>query len=267
MKKSKTIVQLPLLLSLAVFLFAIFYVISNKSVVNPAVSVHADDITPTPSPTSTPKTLTFRTSISANGVFSGQGVRVTLPSIIQSDDLLIAVAGTNGPKSSWSTPAGWTQGANSNATDTQAIAWWWKVADGTEGGSTITLKSSRYADGGVVVNVYHGQAADPIAGVSNFTTTDNFGNGHVFSANVSGVTTDSTVSAVPLIFASWQPNATTVTWPNGFAFESAADDRYSFVGVGESLSSLTDTNFPGYTFSFSKGEAVVQALQVLVRVQ
>lgn len=267
MKKRKSILQFSQLLPVAILLFSIFYLIGNKLFVNPAVSVHADDTTPTASPTTTAKTLTFRTSVSAQGIFNGQGMRVTLPSTIQSGDLLVAVAGTNGPKSFWSGPAGWTQGTNSNATDTQAITWWWKVADGSEGGSQAVFKSSRYADGGIVVNVYAGEAADPIAGVSRFTTTDNFGNGHVFTANVSGITTDNTVTAVPLIFASWQPNATTVTWPVNVTFESAADDGYSYVGVGEVLSSLTDTQFPGSTLSFSTGEAVVQTLQVLIKLR
>jgi len=225
---------------------------------------YADDPTPT---VAVQKSLTYRGSVNASGLFNGAGLSLTLPNTIQPGDLLIAVAGTNGPVSSWVAPTGWTQGQNSGSSDAEGLTWWWKIADGTEAGTSITLQSSSYADGGAVVNVYAGEAANAIAGVSSLTTNDNFGNGHVTSANVGSVSLDNTVTAVPLILASWQPNMTTVSFPEGFGFESAADDGYSFVAVGEAYSSLTTNNFPGYSVSFFPGQAVVQTLQVLVNVQ
>lgn len=261
-KKTDLVIFAPLLLAV-IFLLATVFVSDNKAIFGNSTKVYADTAaTPSASPT-----VTYRGSTSANGVFSGTGLAITLPTNIQTGDLLIAVAGTNGAKSSWSTPTGWTQGANTNSTDTQGITWWWKVADGSEAGSRVAFRSSKYADGGVVVNVYAGANANPIAGVSNFTTTDNYGNGFVNAANVAGVSLNTSVTAVPLIFVSWQPDASTVTWPAGFAFESTASDGFSTVAVAESLSSMTSDTFPGYTLPISPVEAVVQTLQVLIKVQ
>lgn len=238
------------------------------SIIGQNLSVHADvSSTPTPTPTvSTGKTLTFRASAQANGIFS-DGVAVTLPSNIHSGDLLIAVAGTNGPQTSWYTPAGWTYGTNSNIRDTQGLSWWWKIADGTEAGKTIIFRSSRWEDGAVAVNVYEGQVANPIAGVSKLTTTDNDGVGIVTSAPVAGVSLSSTITAVPLLFVSWQEDASTITWPAGFGFESTASDGFATVDVAERLQSMTTDNFQGYTLLLSPAQAIVQTLQVLIRVQ
>lgn len=267
MKRKIKNTQLALLILSAILIVTSSSLATNKLFTGSALA----DVSVTPSvtttPTTTQKTLTYRTSTSASGEFNGTGLSVKLPSSIQTGDLLIAVAGTNGPKASWSIPSGWTLGTNSNSTDTQGITWWWKVADGSDAGKTILLKSSKYADGGVVVNVYSGQASNPIAGVSQFTTTDNYGNGYVSSANVSGVSVGDATAAVPLIFVSWQPNAATITWPSEFAFESTASDGYSSVAVAENLSSQTSSSFSGYSLPISPVEAVVQTLQVLVRIE
>lgn len=253
------------ILSLSVILFIETLTITNTRFAS--VRAHADTVnTPTPT-TAVEKSLTFIGSTKASGVFSGAGLSVALPENIQTGDLLIAVAGTNGPKSAWSVPTGWTLGVNSDSTDTQGITWWWKMANGNEAGTQVVFRSSKYADGGAVVNVYHGQAVSPIAGVSAFTTSDNFGNGFVTSANISGVTLGSEEAAVPLIFASWQESNAAIGWPSGFAFESTASDGFSTIAVAEKLTSLTTTTFPGYTLPISPAQAVVQTLQVLIRVQ
>lgn len=243
-----------------------FFLAGNSSILGSKTIAHADKSTKSSTTTST-KTLTFRTSTQANGLFNGAGLTVPLSSDIYRGDLLIAVAGTNGNVSSWTTPAGWTPGTDTSSPNAQGLMWWWKIADGSEAGSTITLQSSSYADGGAVVNVYEGQAANPIVAVSSLTTSDNYGVGHVTSAGVAGISLDNSITAVPLILASWQPYYSNITSPSGFSFNSTATDGYSYVGVWESYFGQTTNNFPGYTLSFSTGEAVVQALQVLVNVQ
>lgn len=264
MKKPINSFELLLFILATIILLSSIYITESTSFLGQKTSVYANTVAAS---NIAQKTLTYRGSTSANGVFSGSGLSVTLPSNIQAGDLLVAIAGTNGPISSWSTPKGWTRGTNSNTTDTQGLTWWWKIADGSETGSTIRMKSSKYADGGVVVNVYQGATADPIAGVSTFATTDNYGNGYVTSAGVSGMTLGTAVTAVPLIFVSWQPNAATISWPAGFAFESTASDGYATVAVAESLSSITSKIFPGYSLPIVPAQAVVQTLQVLIRVQ
>lgn len=255
-------------------MFVAQYILSagqNKNAQAHAISPtpKTSSLTPTPTSTITPapqKTLTFRTSASGNGIFS-DGVSVTLPTNIQAGDLLIAVAGTNGPKTSWYTPAGWTFGTNSNSIDTQGLFWWWKVADGSEAGQTVTFKSAQWEDGGVAVNVYQGQGAgNPIAGVGRLTKTDNDGVGNVIAAPVAGVSLGSPVNAVSLLFATWQETPATFAWPTGFGFESTASDGFASVDIAEALYSNTSDNFPGYTLSLSPAQAVVQTLQVLITV-
>lgn len=119
-----------------------------------------------------------------------------------------------------------------------------KVADGTEAGTTVAFKSNKYADGGIVVNVYEGQVKNPIAGVSQLITTDNDGNGNVISVPVAGITTGPFVNVVPLLFVSWQETPAAIYWPTGFGFESYVSDGYASIAVSERFSSLLGNSFP-----------------------
>jgi chitinase len=226
--------------------------------------------TNTPIPTSISSgmgTLTFITNVTANGNFGGSGLSLTLPKNIQPEQLLIAVAGTNGQPASWTTPRGWNLGSGSGTKSRQALYYWWKVATGTESGTKVTFKTNKYADGGVVVAVYNGATTNPIAGASSIATNDNNGDGNVQTAAVNGISLNSAATVVPLIIASWQPNASNITWPSGYIFEATATDGYSFVDLAESSNARTTNTLPSQTLNFATPEAVIQTLQLAIRVR
>jgi Abnormal spindle-like microcephaly-assoc'd, ASPM-SPD-2-Hydin len=201
-------------------------------------------------------------STTANGNF-GAGVSLQIPSV-QAGDLLIAVAGTNGSPSSWTTPTGWNVGASSVPPDDQGLNWWWKIASGSESGTTLTLKSSSYADGGGVALAYRGASATPIEAVSALATNDNNSNGNVTSAQFNRVSWSASASVVNLLLMSWQPVNATVTWPTGYALQATANDSYSYVTVGANLTSQTVSSLSAQTATLSGSEAVVPTLQIAI---
>ena len=222
--------------------------------------------TATTAPTQQPGTgsLTFIKSASAKGNF-GAGISITIPASVQAGDLLIAAAGTNGTPATWRTPRGWNKGAGSGTTQSQGLHWFWKVANGTEGGTKVQLKSSSYADGGGIVAVYRGASGSgPIAGVSSLKTNDNGGSFQVTSATVNGISLSNTTNVVPLILTSWQPSDATVSWPADFIAEASATDGYGHVAIGESLSSLNTSSVNAQTLNFSTAQSVMQTLQIAV---
>jgi hypothetical protein len=184
----------------------------------------------------------------------------------QSGDLLIAVAGTNGAPSSWTTPAGWNVGANSAHPSGQGLNWWWKVANGSEGGTNLTLKSSSYADGGGVVLDYRGTAASPIAAVGSLATNDNGGVGNVTKPTFNGASWSASTKVVNLLLMSWQPSATSVGWPSGFSQQATANDGFGFVAVGANLAPQSTTSLASRTAALSVAEDIVPTLQLAVAV-
>ncbi|HZR39500.1 MAG TPA: choice-of-anchor D domain-containing protein [Ktedonobacteraceae bacterium] len=203
-------------------------------------------------------------SATANGDFGG-GVDIKIPSV-QAGDLLIAVAGTNGSPSSWTTPTGWNVGAGAGQPDGQGLNWWWKIASGSESGTTLTLKASSFADGGGVVLVYRGAAATPIEAVSALGTNDNGGNGDVTSAQFNAVSWNSSASVVSLLLMSWQPVNATVNWPAGYTLQATDNDGYSSVMVGANLTAQTASSLGAQTATLSVSQAVVPTLQIAVLV-
>ena len=199
---------------------------------------------------------------SANGNFGG-GVNIKIPTV-QAGDLLIAVAGTNGSPASWTTPTGWNAGANGGHPDGQGLNWWWKIAAGTESGTTLTLKSASWADGGGVVLDYRGAAAPPIQGVSALATNDNGGNGNVTSAQFNGVSWSGSAPVVSLLLMSWQPINATVNWPADYTLQATANDGYGFVTVGANLTLQTVTSLSVQTATLSASQAVVPTLQIAI---
>ena len=204
-------------------------------------------------------------STSANGNF-GAGVRLTIPATTQAGDLLIAVAGTNGSPSSWTTPTGWTAGAGSGHPDGQGLNWWWKIATSADAGATVTLKASSYADGGGVILDYRGASATPIQAVSAMTTNDNFGDGRVTSAQFAGASWSGSANVVSLLLMSWQPANATVTWPTGYSLQATANDGYGFVTVGANLTTQSVSSLPAQVATLSASQAVVPTLQLAIRV-
>lgn len=205
-------------------------------------------------------------STTANGNF-GAGVNLKIPSV-QVGDLLIAVAGTNGSPSTWTTPTGWNAGASAGAgnPDNQGLNWWWKIASGSESGTTLTLKSSSYADGGGVVLDYRGASVTPIQAVSALVTNDNNSNGNVTSAQFNGVSWSTSANVVSLLLMSWQSANATVTWPTGYSLQATANDTYSYVTVGANLTPQTVGNLSAQTTTLSVSEAVVPTLQIAILV-
>ena len=203
-------------------------------------------------------------SSTANGNF-GAGVKIKVPTV-QAGDLLIAVAGTNGSPNTWTTPSGWTAGSGSGQPDGQGLNWWWKIATGTDSGTTVTLKSSSYADGGGVILDYRGAAASPILAVSSLTTNDNGGNGNVTSVQFGGVSWSGSDSVASLLLMSWQPASTAVTWPTGYTAEATATDGYGYVAVGADLASQETGSLSAQSVHLSTSQAVVPALQIAVLV-
>jgi hypothetical protein len=203
-------------------------------------------------------------SSSANGNF-GAGVKINVPTV-QAGDLLIAVAGTNGSPKTWTTPTGWTAGSGSGQPDGQGLNWWWKVATSTDSGTTVTLKSSSYADGGGVILDYRGAAASPILAVSTLTTNDNGQTGNVTSVQFGAVSWSGSDSVASLLLMSWQPASATVTWPAGYAAEATATDGYGYVAVGADLSSQQTSSLSAESARLSTSQAVVPALQIAVLV-
>ena len=209
--------------------------------------------------------VTMIGSASANGNF-GAGVRLTIPATTQAGDLLIAVAGTNGSPSSWTTPTGWTAGTGGGHPDGQGLNWWWKIATSVDAGATVTLKASAYADGGGVVLDYRGASATPIQAVSALTTNDNFGNGRVTSAQFAGASWSGSANVVSLLLMSWQPANATVTWPTGYSLQATANDGYGFVTVGANLTTQSVSSLPAQVATLSASQAVVPTLQLAIRV-
>jgi Glycosyl hydrolases family 39 len=221
--------------------------------------------TPTPTPGGTSQSgLTFIGQSSAQGNF-GSGIKVKVPAD-QSGDLLVAVAGTNGSPSSWTAPAGWNVGAGSAHPRGQGLNWWWKTANGLEGGTNVTLKSSAWADGGAVILDYRGATANPIVAVSSMTTNDNGGVGKVTTPAWSGVSWPTSTKVVSLMLASWQASASTVTWPTGYALNATSNDGFDYVTVGANLTSQMTTSLGSRTAKLSAAEDVVPALQLAVAV-
>ena len=233
--------------------------------------------TPTPTLTLTPKpqdpiqtpgtgSLTFINSADAKGNFGG-GVSITIPAGVQPGDLLIAAAGTNGTPAAWTTPTGWNKGAGSGTTQSQGLNWFWKIANGTEGGTKVKLKASVYSDGGGIIAVYRGESsASAIAGVSSLATNVYWDSSKGMSAKVNGVSLAGTTSVVPLILTSWQSGNATISWPSGFVDKAGATDGYGHVEIGEILSSVSTNNLSSQTLNFSAAQAVTQTLQIAVRV-
>ena len=203
-------------------------------------------------------------SATANGDFGG-GVTITIPAV-QAGDLLIAVAGTNGAPASWTTPAGWTAGTGGGHPDDQGLNWWWKIASSADSGTTITLKSSSYADGGAIVLDYRGASASPIRAVSTLATNDNGGNGFVTSLQFNAVSWTGSANVVSLLLMSWQPANATVTWPTGYAAQATATDGYAFVAAGANLTTQTVSSLGSQTATLSVSQAVVPTLQIAVLV-
>lgn len=203
-------------------------------------------------------------SVTANGDFSG-GVSLKLPPV-QAGDLLIAVAGTNGFPSSWTSPTGWTVGANGGRPDGEGLNWWWKIASGSESGTTLTLTSSSYADGGAIVLAYRGASATPIQAVSTLAANDNGGNGKVTSAQFNSVAWSTSASVVSLLLMSWQPVSTTLALPTSYTLQATANDSYSYVTAGANLTAQTVSSLSTQTATLSVSEAVVPTLQIAILV-
>jgi hypothetical protein len=203
-------------------------------------------------------------SAGANGNF-GAGVKIKIPTV-QAGDLLLAVAGTNGSPSSWTTPSGWNVGNGGGHPDGQGLNWWWKIATGSDSGTTVTLKSSSWADGGGVVVAYRGASATPIQAVSTLAANDNGGNGNVTSATGNGVSWSGSATVVSLLLMSWQPTNASVTWPAGTTLQATANDGYGFVAVGANLSPQTGTSLSAQTILLSASQAVVPTLQIALLV-
>lgn len=203
-------------------------------------------------------------SSTANGDFGG-GVSIKLPTV-QAGDLLIAIAGSNGFPSSWTTPVGWNVGANAGDPDGQGLNWWWKIATGSESGATVTLKSSSYADGGGVILAYRGAATAPIKAVSALATNDNDGQGEVTSAQFNGASWSGSANVVSLLFTSWQPTSTTVNWPASYALQATANDGYGYVAIGANLTPQTVTSLSAQAATLSASQAIMPTLQIAILV-
>src|SRR5579871_2710170 len=198
--------------------------------------------------------LVLEGTTKGTGNFGG-GVTVGVPRA-QAGDLLVAVAGSNGSPSAWSTPTGWAAGSNSAASNTQGLDWWWKFATGTD--KSVTLKSSSWADGGAVVLDYRGAGALPIGPVSTMVDATS-----ASTVRFNGVSWTGSASVVPLLLASWQARAATVTEPVGFGTQAEADDGFGFVSVAAGAA-VAATDLPAQTATYSSPEAVVNTLQVAI---
>lgn len=196
----------------------------------------------------------------ANGDFGG-GVSIRIPTV-QAGDLLIAVAGSNGNPSSWTTPTNWTAGANGGHPDDQGLNWWWKIATSADSGATISLKASSYADGGGIILAYRGASSSPIKVVSTLATNDNGGSGFVTSAQFNSVSWSGSTSVVSLLLMSWQPTAATVTWPTGYTLQATATDGYGYVAAGANLTAQSAASLSAQTATVSTSQAVVPTLQI-----
>jgi hypothetical protein len=185
---------------------------------------------------------------------------------VQTGDLLIAVAGTNGTPASWTTPTGWTAGTNSGHPDGQGLNWWWKIASATNSGTSVTLKSASWADGGGVLLDYRGAVATPMQAVSTLATNDNGGIGGVKSATVNGVSWTGSATVADLVLMSWQPNNTTVGLPAGYTMQATANDGFGFVMAGANLTPQTVSSLSAQTATLSAAEDVVPTLQIAIRI-
>jgi hypothetical protein len=222
--------------------------------------------TPTATSTGTGQSgLTLIGQSSAQGTFSGGGVKVKVPAA-QSGDLLIAVAGTNGKPSSWTVPAGWNVGAGSAHPGGQGLNWWWKTANGSEGGTSVTLKSSSYADGGAVILDYRGATSNPVVAVSSMTKNDNNGVGNVTTPSFAGVSWPTSTKVVDLMLTSWQASSSTVTWPSGYTLQATANDGFDYATVGASLAPQTTSSLASQTVNLSVKEDIVPTLQLAIAV-
>lgn len=201
---------------------------------------------------------------SAQGNFGG-GIKVKVPAD-QSGDLLIAVAGTNGTPSSWTVPVGWNVGAGSAHPGGQGLNWWWKKANGSEGGTSVSLKSSGYADGGAVILNYRGATTTPIVAVSSITKNDNSGVGNVTTPAWAGVSWPTSTKVVSLLLTSWQASSSAVTWPAGYTLHGTANDGFDYVTVGGNLTSQTTTNLGSRSATLSVAEDIAPTLQLAIGV-
>lgn len=70
-------------------------------------------------------------------------LNITLPADIQEDDLIVIVGTKNATGDTWSTPSGYTLWQSiTNGTDVCQGVVYYKVADGTEGGTTVNVNPS-----------------------------------------------------------------------------------------------------------------------------
>jgi hypothetical protein len=139
------------------------------------------------------------------------------------------------------------------------------VASGAESGTTVTIKSSAWADGGGVVLAYQGAGSSPITAVSALSTNDNNGDG-TNTATFGSASWNGPTNVISLLLMSWQTTSATVVWPRGYSLQATANDAYSFVAVGANLSPQSTSNLTAQAVTLSNAEDVIPTLQVAVLV-
>lgn len=105
----------------------------------------------------------------------GASVSVAMPATVNAGDLLVMIVAANtGNTSTLGTPSGWTKILQTNSGDQRSITTYYKVASGSEGGTSVTI-SLAGDPSNTAHQVYritsHNSSAPPVLGTTGASTT------------------------------------------------------------------------------------------------
>ncbi|MCW4466160.1 PKD domain-containing protein [Glutamicibacter sp. MNS18] len=103
--------------------------------------------------------VSFVTSAANSGTVTASNHSVSIPSSVQEGDLMIAVLSTNNGSTSLTAPNGWDTRADAS-TNGMNGAIYSKVATASDAGSTVTVSSSDFVRGSLVLSVYRDATVD-----------------------------------------------------------------------------------------------------------
>jgi hypothetical protein len=195
-------------------------------------------------------TLVGTPTTGSGTVASGGNLTVTKVTGVQQGDLMIVVAGMNGPAggATWAKPTGWTQELNFQG-NLMPMPLFYKLAGASEGTSyNFVPTASGSVDGGWGMVALRGvDQATPVLGHS--AEFDQGGNSTSMTAN--SVSWAGAANAISVIFMTWQTSAATVTWPSGWDSTTngfSANDGFEWCVVGSNLTTqIAVTSLPSKT--------------------
>lgn len=200
--------------------------------------------------------LAFR--IGATGsANSGSAISLTVPSSVVANDLLVWVVTAIGDRT-WPSPAGWTQirtdtGAGSNAVTVRPF---WKVAAGTEAGTTLTITftGGTFLYGVVQLLAYTG--ADTVNPINANNATASGSNGTTITAPSVTTTADGCLILACHGGAGTTSSVNTVSGPSTVRTALAPASTFVGASVSEQTQPLAGAT-PGTSATIAQNSAWV----------